>query len=184
MYVRQRYLIMKVWLTIHATAGQSFTGQTAFELWRWPIDWGSLGLVHGTARITEFTAQSRKKTNLVCFGWHQSEKRVMLYAGLPQFLGGTVIGQLKRYGWLVLFEFARTNFDVEIVAFVRDFQDFRPGETVDAQSVLEWMNEEIRTQVENSPIQIQMYSSRLTCRDRRTSRTSTRPERYPRFPNL
>lgn len=53
---------------------------------------------------------------------------------LPQLLGGAVVGELEADRRLVLLELSRPDLDVEIVALVGDFEDFRPREAVDAQS--------------------------------------------------
>jgi len=59
---------------------------------------------------------------------------VVLHAGFPQFLGGTMVGQLKANGGFVLLEFTRSDLDVEMVALVGDLQNLGPGKAVDAQS--------------------------------------------------
>lgn len=59
---------------------------------------------------------------------------MMLDAGFPQLFSSTMIGQFEADRRFVLLEFARTNFDVEIVALVRDFEDLWPGKTIDTQS--------------------------------------------------
>lgn len=68
------------------------------------------------------------------------EKRVVFDARFPQLLGSSVIGEFETDGGLELLKFARSYFDVEIMAFVAYLQDFRPGEPVDPQSVA--VNEE------------------------------------------
>lgn len=45
-----------------------------------------------------------------------------------------MIGQLETNGNLMLFKLARTNFDVEMMTFIGDFQNLGPGKTIDAQS--------------------------------------------------
>lgn len=76
-----------------------------------------------------------QRVPLVDLGRHQPEEGVMLHARFPQFFGRPVIGQLETDRGLELFELARSYFDVEIVTFVADFQNFRPGKTVDAQPI-------------------------------------------------
>ena len=57
---------------------------------------------------------------------------MMFDAGFPQSFGGFVIGQLESDGGFELFELSGTNFDVKIVPFVGNFEDFWPRKTVDA----------------------------------------------------
>lgn len=46
-----------------------------------------------------------------------------------------MIGKLETNCSLVLFELSRPDFDVEVVALVGDFEDFRPSEAIDAKSI-------------------------------------------------
>lgn len=46
-----------------------------------------------------------------------------------------MVGQLEADGRFVLLELTRSDFYVEVVALVRYFEDFRPSEAVDAQSM-------------------------------------------------
>lgn len=59
---------------------------------------------------------------------------MMFHTGLPELLGGPMIGKLETNGRFVLLEFTRSYLDVEMMTLVRDLQDLWPSETVDAQS--------------------------------------------------
>lgn len=59
----------------------------------------------------------------------------MLDAGFPQLLGSTMVFQLEPDCRFVLLKLSRSYFDVEVVAFVGDFQDFGPCEAIDSESV-------------------------------------------------
>lgn len=52
----------------------------------------------------------------------------------PQLLCSPMIRQLEADGRLVLLELSGPDLDVEVVALVGNFEDFRPGKAVDAQS--------------------------------------------------
>ena len=98
---------------------------------------GLARLILGAARVAELGAQSRKQSVLLRrFGRHEPEEGVVFDAHLPQPLGRLVIGQLESDRRLVLFKLAGPDFDVEPVASVGYLQNFRPGESVDAQAVL------------------------------------------------
>lgn len=89
-----------------------------------------------SARVPKLGPQpGEQRVPLVDLGRHQSEEGVMLHACFPQLFGRPMIGQLETNRGLELFELARSNFDVEIVTFVANFQNFRPGKTVDAQPI-------------------------------------------------
>lgn len=45
---------------------------------------------------------------------------VVLHADLPQFLGGSMVGQFEADGRLVLLKFSGPDLDVEVVTFVAD----------------------------------------------------------------
>lgn len=59
------------------------------------------------------------------------EESVVFNANFPQLLSGPMIGQLETNSRFVLFELSGSDLDVEIVAFVADFQDLRPSEAID-----------------------------------------------------
>lgn len=59
---------------------------------------------------------------------------MVFHTGLPELLGGPMIGKLETNGRFVLLEFTRSYLDVEMMTLVRDLQDLWPSETVDAQS--------------------------------------------------
>lgn len=60
---------------------------------------------------------------------------MVLDADLPELLGGPVVDQLEPDRALEGLKFSRPDFDVEVGPLVRDFEDFGPGEPVDAESV-------------------------------------------------
>ena len=64
----------------------------------------------------------------------------MFHAGFPEPFGRLVIGQFKADCGLELFKFSGTNFDVEIISLVGDFEDFGPSKSVDAQTIAEDKN--------------------------------------------
>lgn len=45
-----------------------------------------------------------------------------------------MIGQFKTNSHFMWFKLAGAYFDIEMMTLVGDFQDFRPGKTIDAQS--------------------------------------------------
>ena len=45
-----------------------------------------------------------------------------------------MIRELESNGCLILFELSRADFDIKVVALVRNFEDLRPCEAIDAQS--------------------------------------------------
>lgn len=61
----------------------------------------------------------------------------MLHASFPQLFSCSVIVQFKTNRGFNSFELPRSNFNVKIVALVRDFQDFRPGEAIYSQPGIE-----------------------------------------------
>lgn len=67
----------------------------------------------------------------------------MFNAGLPQFFSRPMIRQFKTNRGFELFEFTGSNFNIEIMAFVADFQNFRPCEPINSQTIT--INQETRS---------------------------------------
>ena len=61
----------------------------------------------------------------------------MLDACLPETFGRFVIGQLETNRGFELLKLAGTNFDVKVISFVGNFENFWPGKAIDAQAVAE-----------------------------------------------
>lgn len=124
--------------TIHAAAGETLSGQAALEIGRRTLDGRFARFVVRAARVSVLRAKAREQARLLLrFRRHQPEEGVVLHARLPQLFRRPVVLQLEADRRLVLLELARTDFDVEVVALVRDLQDLRPGEPIDTKSANE-----------------------------------------------
>lgn len=60
----------------------------------------------------------------------------MMFNGrFPQFLACAMCDQMKIHSRFELLEFGWTNFDIEFMVAIRNFQNFRPYKTIDAKSI-------------------------------------------------
>lgn len=91
-------------------------------------------LVLRAAAVAEARAQPREqRAARRRLRAREPEERVVFDAGLPEFLGGAMVGQLEADRRLELLELAGSQLHVEIVPLVADLQNLGPREPVYTQ---------------------------------------------------